>query len=217
MSADYQDDHKDNPHLTDMRTLDAALRDVLKTAPHEPLSRTQDFAARDERQDTFQDKSRMASRVSHPAKEKIGPVTAEHALPLVATMDVVTRAANAIDELVQRNRSVTDAAVRSVEFFRKQALESAADIEMLREELRIVREQAEDQRIQAEAQQVAAEAHIRELERDLAAQKTELTARAAELASAQDWIDEIRSQVASLLGDAETRLETTSNGDVFGR
>jgi hypothetical protein len=210
LSADYQDDRQNNAHLADMRALDAALRNVLTSAPQESLPQLQDFTAQTERLGEVH----VASRISQQAQGKIDPRPADRALPLDETIDVVTRAANAIDELVLRNRSVTDAAVRSVEFYRKQAAESAADAEMLREELRIVR-------AQAEAQLVAAEAQRLELETELAAQtadfKAECAARAAELASAQDWIDEIRSQVESLLGDAQTRLDSTSNGDMFGR
>jgi chromosome segregation ATPase len=217
LSADYQNDHTNNAHLSDMRSLDSALRDVLTSASEDSLPKPEDFVSQDDRQVAVQDEPQVAVRTSQKAKEKVATGTADHALPLIATMDVVTRAANAIDELVLRNHSVTDAAVRSVEFFRKKAVESAADVEMLREELRIVRAQADAQRVAAETQLVAAEAHIRELETEIATQSAELAAREAELASAQDWIDDIRAQVASLLGDAQTRLDSTSNGDVFGR
>lgn len=176
-----------------MRALDAALRDVLNSAPHDALPQPQDFPGHD----TMQDERPVVAVATHAA-----PAADDEPLPLDETMDVVTRAANAIDELVQRNRSITDAAVRSVEFFRKQAGDAVAEAEMLREELRIVREQAE-------AQSAAAQAQTQELE-------TELASRTAELALAQTWIDEIRSQVDTLLGDAQTRLASTTAGDVFG-
>src|SRR6476620_2005432 len=113
-----------------MRALDAALREVLKTAPQEPQ-----------------------------------PTTPEHnesPLALDETMDVVSRAATIIDELVERNRSITNAAVRSVEFFRAQATEARAEADRLREELRVLKEQSD-------AQRIAALAQAREFEAELAA------------------------------------------------
>ena len=123
-------------------------------------------------------------------------------LALDQTMDVVTRAASTIDELIERNRSITNAAVRSVEFFRAQAGEYRSEAERLREEVRLLKEQSE-------AQRVAALAQTQELE-------AELAARTAELDKAQAWIGEIRSQVESLLGGAETRLSETTDENLFG-
>jgi len=207
LSTDHQNDLENSAQLPDMGPLDAALRDVLNAATQDAMPEPEDLPSQDER-----DELKVAPRILRQVAEQVGAAMSAHSLPLHETMDVVTRAASAIDELVQRNRSITDAAVRSVEFFRKQAVESAAEVEMLREELRIVREQAE-------ARRIASEVERRELEAELSAQaahfRAEATAHAAELAAAEDWIDEIRSQVSNLLGNAQTRLEGTSNGDMF--
>ena len=169
MSADMPDDQTNNALLPDMRALDAALREVLKTAPQEPQASAQ-----------------------HQS---------ESPLALDETMDVVSRAATIIDELVERNRSITNAAVRSVEFFRAQATEARAEADRLREELRIIKEQSD-------AQRIAALAQAREFE-------AELAARTADLGKAEVWIGEIRSQVEALLGDAETRLSETADESIF--
>lgn len=135
-------------------------------------------------------------------QETPAPDDEDKPLALDQTMDVVTRAASTIDELIERNRSITNAAVRSVEFFRAQAGEYRSEAERLREELRLLKEQSD-------AQRVAALAETQELE-------AELAARTAELDKAQAWIGEIRSQVESLLGGAETRLSETTDENLFG-
>ncbi|MDB5544096.1 MAG: hypothetical protein JWO64_1245 [Hyphomicrobiales bacterium] len=169
MSADMPDDQTNSSLLPDMRALDAALREVLKTAPHEPQPTPQEHN--------------------------------ESPLALDQTMDVVSRAATIIDELVERNRSITNAAVRSVEFFRAQATEARAEADRLREELRVLKEQSD-------AQRIAALAQAREFE-------AELASRTADLGKAEVWIGEIRSQVEALLGDAETRLSETADESIF--
>ncbi len=171
MSADLPNDQTNSSLLPDMRALDAALREVLKTAPQEPQPTTQEHN--------------------------------ESPLALDETMDVVSRAATIIDELVERNRSITNAAVRSVEFFRAQATEARAEADRLREELRVLKEQSD-------AQRIAALAQAREFE-------AELAARTADLGKAEVWIGEIRSQVEALLGDAETRLGETADESIFGK
>lgn len=172
MSADLPDEQINSPLMPDMRALDAALREVLNAAPQ-----------------SDQD----PQPPEHPE---------EKTLALDQTMDVVTRAASTIDELIERNRSITNAAVRSVEFFRAQAGEYRSEAERLREELRVLKEQSDNQRIASLAQ-------AQELE-------TELASRTAELDEAKAWIDEFRAQVHSLLGDAETRLAEASDDKLFG-
>jgi hypothetical protein len=169
LSADLPDDQTNDSLLPDMRALDAALREVLKTAPQEPQSNPQ-------------------PQIENP-------------LALDETMDVVSRAATIIDELVERNRSITNAAVRSVEFFRAQANEARAEADRLREELRVLKEQSDAQRVAALAQASEFEA--------------ELAARTADLGKAEIWIGEIRSQVEALLGDAEMRLSETVDESIF--
>jgi hypothetical protein len=88
-----------------------------------------------------------------------------------------------------------------VEFFRAQASEARAEADRLREELRVLKSQSE-------AQRVAALAQAQELE-------AELAARTIELEKANTWIGEIRSQVESLLGNAETRLADTTADSLF--
>ncbi len=109
------------------------------------------------------------------------------------TIEVVTRAASTIDELIERNRAITDAAVRSVEHYRLQLKETRAEAEALR---------AEVAQLQGERQSVLAaiEAHSSELEAELAE-----TSR--DLESANAWINHFRAHVGNLLGDAVAKLE----------
>ena len=172
MSADLPDDQMRSQAMPDLRALDAALREVLRATP----------------------------RVQQEPEAE--PVQNRQPLELDQTMDVVSRAASAIDELIERNRSITNAAVRSVEFLRAQAGEYRGEIERLHEELRLAKEQVELQR-------VAALAHAQELE-------DELAIRTEELETAQRWITQISTQVAHLLGDAETRLSETADEPLFG-
>jgi hypothetical protein len=187
LSADLPDDQMNNSLLPDMRALDAALREVLNATPQE--RRAPHDAAQHE--------------VAHyeAAQQGVSDDEDDRPLALEETMDVVSRAASAIDELVERNRSITNAAVRSVEFFRAQASEARAEADRLREELRVLKSQSE-------AQRVAALAQAQELE-------AELAARTIELEKANTWIGEIRSQVESLLGNAETRLADTTADSLF--
>lgn len=158
--------------MPDLSALDAALRDVIAAARGE-LS-------------------------SSPAPvDELEP----EAEQIHATLDVVTRAASTIDQLVERNRAVTDAAVRSVEFLRQDAAQARAEAEALRAETEALREENE-------ALKAAALAHADELE-------AELAARMRELDAARNWIADLRAHVETLLGNVETRLAETKVDGFF--
>ncbi len=118
-----------------------------------------------------------------------------------ATLDVVARAASTVDQLVERHRSLTDAAVRSVDYFRTEAEQARAETEQLRAEMNVLREENE-------ALKVAALAYADELE-------AELAARTHELDVARSWIADIRGHVETLLGNVETRLSETKAQGLF--
>ena len=120
---------------------------------------------------------------------------------LHATLDVVTRAAKTIDQLIERNRALTDAAVRSVEFLRHDAAEARAQADALRAEAELLREENE-------ALKAAALAHAEELEAELEARTRELDATRIKMA-------ELCSHVATLLGNVETRLADTKGDSLF--
>ena len=161
--------------VPDLSALDAALRDVIAAARSAPQTAPQ------------------------PAHEAPLDQPGEESGDLQATLQAVSRAATTIDQLVERNRAVTDAAVRSVEFFRQEAEQARAEADQLRAEMEAMREENE-------ALKAAALAHAEELE-------LELAARTHELAAAQAWIADIRTHVETLLGNVETRLAETKIAD----
>ena len=118
-----------------------------------------------------------------------------------ATLEAVSRAASTIDQLVDRNRALTDAAVRSVEYFRQEAAQARAEADVLRAEAEALREENE-------ALKAAAIAHADELE-------LELAARTRDLESARRWMSDLRAHVEALLGNVETRLAETKYDHFF--
>ena len=158
--------------VPDLSALDAALRDVIAAARGKPSARPTPI---DELE---------------PEAEQIH-----------ATLDFVKRAATTIDQLVERNRSLTDAAVRSVDFLRQDAEQARAEAEALRAE-------AESLREENAALKAAALAHADELE-------AELAARTRDLDAARCWIADLRAHVEALLGNVETRLADTKPESLF--
>ncbi len=151
--------------VPDMSALDAALRDVIAAA-------------------------RVELSVSPAPMDELD----QEADRINATLDTVTRAATTIDQLVERNRALTDAAVRSVDFLRQDAAQARAEADALRAE--------------NEALKAAALAHADELE-------AELAARTRELDAARSWIADLRAHVETLLGNVETRLAETKVDSLF--
>ena len=158
--------------MPDLSALDAALRDVIAAARG--------------------DLSASPAPVDELEQE---------AEQIHATLDVVTRAASTIDQLVERNRALTDAAVRSVEFLRQDAAQARAEADALRAETEALREENE-------ALKMAALAHADELE-------AELALRTRELEAARNWISDLRAHVETLLGNVETRLAETKVESLF--
>ena len=158
--------------VPDLSALDAALRDVIAAA----------------RGDLTASKGPIDEL--EPEAEQIH-----------ATLDFVKRAASTIDQLVERNRALTDAAVRSVDFLRQDSEQARAEAEALRAEVETLREENE-------ALKAAALAHADELE-------AELAARTRDLDAARCWIADLRSHVEALLGNVETRLADTKVESLF--
>ena len=158
--------------VPDMSALDAALRDVIAAA-------------------------RVELSVSPAPMDELD----QEADRINATLDTVTRAATTIDQLVERNRALTDAAVRSVDFLRQDAAQARAEADALRAETEALREENE-------ALKAAALAHADELE-------AELAARTRELDAARSWIADLRAHVETLLGNVETRLAETKVDSLF--
>ena len=152
--------------VPDLSALDAALRDVIAAARSEAPSQ----------QAPVDDLDFDAGEIQ-------------------ATLDVVTRAATTIDQLVERNRALTDAAVRSVDYLRQEAKQARAEAEAYRAEAEALREENE-------ALKAAALAHADELE-------AELDARTRELEAARLWMADLRAHVEALLGNVETHLAET--------
>jgi chromosome segregation ATPase len=159
------DRETDRP-VPDFSALDAALREVI-----------------------------AAARIEHQAPPTPVDVPDEDAGDLHATLDVVSRAATTIDQLIERNRALTEATVRSVDFLRKDAAEARAEAEALRTEAAALREENE-------AIKAAALAHADELEAELDALTQELERTRAKMA-------DLCAHVATLLGNVETRLGET--------
>ncbi len=161
-------------HMPDLQALDEALREVI-------------VAARDQK--------------TQATPEQLDDVAQDG--DLSDTMDVVMRAAKTIDHLIERNRAVTDAAVRSVEFLRQETAQARAEADQLRAEMEALR-------AETDALKSAALAHAEELEAELAFKDQELKA-------AHSWIENIRGQVESLLGNVETRLDEAAPEHLFSR
>jgi len=158
--------------VPDLSALDAALRDVIAAARTDLLASPAPIDELEQEADQIH-----------------------------ATIDVVTRAASTIDQLVERNRALTDAAVRSVDFLRQDAAQARAEADALRAEAEVLREENE-------ALKVAALAHAEELE-------AELAARTRDLDAARCWIADLRAHVEALLGNVETRLAETKVESLF--
>jgi hypothetical protein len=174
--------HEGNRHTPDLSALDAALREVIA-------------AARIEAQQT-------AIHIQAPDQNhEPADVPEEDAGDLPGTLDVITRASKTIDLLIERNRALTDATVRSVDFLRKDAAEARAEAEALRAEAELLRDENE-------ALKAAALAHAEELEAELAARTYELELTRAKMT-------ELCAHVATLLGNVETRLGDDKTDALF--
>lgn len=121
-----------------------------------------------------------------------------------ASIDTLARASSAIDELIERNRTITDAAVRSVEHFRARAREAEAERLRLQEEIETLRVEREILRAEREAMRVAADALRADCEAEIESQRREL-----ELTHAN--IQRFNTQMADLLGAAEQSLSDTND------
>lgn len=124
------------------------------------------------------------------------------------TMEVVSRAALTIDELVERNRAITEAAVRSVEHYRAQVKEARGETDALRLDMDALRKRVREAEAECERVKAAAAARAQEMEEELAAATRELD-------FANAWIVHFRGHVQHLLGDAEAKLEEAKGEGVF--
>lgn len=174
------------PSLANMQALDEALREVIAAARNE------------QEQEQEQGQEQEPSHIAQAQPDALDESNA-----FQDSVDIVQRAAKTIDQLIERNRAVTDAAVRSVEHFRQEAAHAQAEAEHLRAEMQALREENE-------ALKAASLAHAEELEAELAYKNQEI-------AAARAWIESIRSHIEDLLGNAQARLDEAAPEHLFSK
>jgi len=119
------------------------------------------------------------------------------------SLDILVRAAAAVDELIARNRAITDAAMRSIEHFRHKLRAAEQTNHLLQNEIEALKAERQALRKERESMRMAAEALRAECE-------AEIESHRRELERAQANIRRFNSQMADLLGAAERKLAETS-------
>lgn len=143
--------------------------------------------------------SRAPSAAPEAQNEWSAPAQVEKSL------DILVRAAAAVDELIARNRAITDAAMRSIEHFRHKLRAAEQTNHQQQNEIEALKAERQALRAEREAMRVAAEALRAECE-------AEIESHRRELERAQANIRRFNAQMADLLGAAERKLaETTAS------
>jgi FtsZ-binding cell division protein ZapB len=119
------------------------------------------------------------------------------------SLEILVRAAAAVDELIARNRAITDAAMRSIEHFRHKLRAAEQTNHLLQNEIEALKAERQALRKERESMRMAAEALRAECE-------AEIESHRRELERAQANIRRFNSQMADLLGAAERKLAETS-------